>query len=430
LSILFGIAVMVAIAIATIPIPWSPAPATVTRARIPEIEQTWQSQYTDYFGTTPGSPLTVDEINATLKRLNADIGRHLALVYIFPQLQELELILVIPNRQPLRKTFANVPQATLLPVVTAFQTEMLRPLRFKPDLTAAQQLYRWFLSPFAAELQAAKVDALVFCVGAGLRSLPFVALHDGQQFLIEKYSLSLIPAFTLTQLQHDRLHKTQVLAMGASEFTNLNALPAVPLELDSVKAMWQSNLFLNQDFTLDNLKQQLSSQDYAIVHLATHAQFKPGDPSNSFIQLWQEDQLNLSQIQQLNWKQLPVELLVLSACQTAVGDPQAELGFAGLSFHAGVKSTLASLWQVSDIGTLGLMREFYWQLAQPEVTIKAEALQRAQLAMLKGQVRIENQFLYNSSNPLPLTAELTQSQTLKFSQPYYWAGFTLVGSPW
>lgn len=427
---ILGIAVLVAIAIVLIQTLWFPAPVITTRSRIPEIEQTWQTQYTEYFGTTAGSPLTADEINATLNRLNTEIGKRLALVYIFPQPQELELILVRPNTQPIRKTLTDVPQATLLPVVTDFQTEMVRPLRFKPDLAAAQQLYRWFLSPFAADLQAAKIDALVFCVGAGLRSLPFAALHDGQQFLIEKYSLSLIPAFTLTHLQHDRLHKTQVLAMGASEFMNLNALPAVPVELNSVQELWQSNLFLNQEFTLDNLRQQLSSQNYAIVHLATHAQFKPGVPGDSFIQFWQEEQLNLDQIQQLNWKTLPVELLVLSACQTAVGDPQAELGFAGLSFHAGVKSTLASLWQVSDTGTLGLMREFYWQLAQPEVTTKAEALQRAQLAMFKGQVRIENQHLYNSSHSIPLSAELSQSQTLKFSHPYYWAGFALVGSPW
>jgi CHAT domain-containing protein len=127
----------------------------------------------------------------------------------------------------------------------------------------------------------------------------------------------------------------------------------------------------------------------AIIHLATHADFNretPVTPTFSY----GDTQLKMNQLRQMRWNQPPqVELLVLSACRTAVGDVDAELGFGGLAVQAGVKSALASLWSVSDGGTLALMSEFYRQLSQPDVTIKAEALRRAQIAMLRGQLRLE-----------------------------------------
>jgi CHAT domain-containing protein len=125
-----------------------------------------------------------------------------------------------------------------------------------------------------------------------------------------------------------------------------------------------------------------------------------------------------------------VELLVLSACTTAVGDEDAELGFAGLAVQAGVKSALASLWYVSDAGTLGLMSEFYQQLRT--APIKAEALRQAQLGMLKGKVRLQDGRLHNSGSlqGTPLPGELVARGDKNLSHPYYWAAFTMIGSPW
>jgi CHAT domain-containing protein len=127
-----------------------------------------------------------------------------------------------------------------------------------------------------------------------------------------------------------------------------------------------------------------------------------------------------------------VELLTLSACRTAVGDEQVELGFAGLAVQAGVKSALASLWYLSDRGTLALMSGFYQQLRQPDVTIKAEALRRVQIAMLRGQVRQENGQLQGVEQlgGIPLPPQLAAQGDQDFSHPYYWAGFTMIGSPW
>jgi CHAT domain-containing protein len=138
----------------------------------------------------------------------------------------------------------------------------------------------------------------------------------------------------------------------------------------------------------------------------------------------------LNQLEELKLSNPQVELLVLSACTTAVGDEQAELGFAGLAVHAGVKSALASLWYVSDVGTLGLMTEFYQQLRT--APIKAEALRQAQLAMLRGEVRLQDGYLVRSGNnqALPLPSELAARGDRNLSHPYYWAAFTMIGSPW
>ena len=141
-----------------------------------------------------------------------------------------------------------------------------------------------------------------------------------------------------------------------------------------------------------------------------------------------DTKLHLDQLRQLGWNNPPVELLVLSACRTALGDEQAELGFAGLSVLAGVKSSLASLWYVSDQGTLGLMTEFYQQLNS--APINAEALRQTQLALLKGQVRLEGGKLRTPGIEVPLPPELALLGNQTLEHPYYWAAFTMIGNPW
>ncbi|MDJ0517833.1 MAG: CHAT domain-containing protein, partial [Trichodesmium sp. MO_231.B1] len=138
----------------------------------------------------------------------------------------------------------------------------------------------------------------------------------------------------------------------------------------------------------------------------------------------------LDQIRELGWSQPAVDLLVLSACKTAFGDKNAELGFAGLAVAAGVKSALASIWYVSDEGTLGLMTEFYTHLNNAE--IKAEALRQAQLTMLRGEVVIAEGELRGSAarGAVVLPSALGNVENQDLSHPYYWAGFTMVGSPW
>ncbi|MEQ9481495.1 CHAT domain-containing protein, partial [Coleofasciculus sp. F4-SAH-05] len=298
-------------------------------------------------------------------------------------------------------------------------------------LQPAQNLYNWLIKPIANELADANIDTLLFSLDGGLRTVPLAALHDGENFLIETYSLSLIPTFSLMNTDYQPIPDAKILAMGASEFEELNPLPAVPVELSTItQQMGTGEVFLNQEFTKQNLIQQRQVTPYQIIHLGTHGNFNEGDASHSYVQLW-DDKLDLTEMRQLNWDNPPVELLVLSACRTAIGSKDAELGFAGLAVASGVKTALGSIWQVSDGGTLVLMSEFYTHLG--ETQIKAEALRQAQLSMLRGDVVIEGGQLRGEGVPdnLMLPPELAETlDKVDLSNPYYWSAFTLIGSPW
>jgi CHAT domain-containing protein len=329
-----------------------------------------------------------------------------------PKKLQLEIIMLTAEKPPVRKIIPNVSQEDLLKQIKQFTNELEDPSKTnsKSYLPAAQQLYQWIIDPVAQELREQRIDNLAFSVDPGLRSVPFAALYDGRQFLIEQYSLSLIPSVNLVDTRYVNLKKSelQVLAMGLSEAVeDQQALPAVPAEIAGIfkDQSWTGASFLNQEVTLDNLKRQRELKPYGIIHLATHGEFKPGLRSNSFIQLW-DAKLHLDQVRQLGWNNPPVELLVLSACRSALGDPKAELGFAGFAVQAGVKTAVASLWTVNDAATLGLMLEFYKQLK--DAPIRAEALRQAQISLLKG----------------------TNQQGKNLTHPYYWAPFTMIGSPW
>jgi CHAT domain-containing protein len=261
-----------------------------------------------------------------------------------------------------------------------------------------------------------------------LRSIPLAALHDGKGFIIERYSVGLMPSLALTDTRYRDVRNLNVLAMGADKFSQAKPLPSVPVELAAITdGLWKGKSFLNQGFTLKNLKEARNEEAYGIIHLATHAEFLPGKPSNSYIQFW-DTKLRLDQLPLLSLNKPPVELLVLSACRTALGDTGAELGFAGLAVQAGVKSALGSLWYVSDDGTFGLMTEFYQKLK--EAPIKAEALRVAQLAMIRGEVRLQGGKLVTTGGNFPLPANLAQLRDKNLTHPYYWSSFTMIGNPW
>ncbi len=295
-------------------------------------------------------------------------------------------------------------------------------------LKPAQSLYKWLVAPMDAELELQKIDTVLFEMPDGMRDRPVAAFHDGKKFMVEKYSLGLIPNLNLVDTRYRSLRQLQALVMGASEFTDskLKPLPAVPLEIKVVSSNWSGASFLNQSFNLENLTNQRNQTPFGIVHLATHAEFISG--GDSYIQLWGNEKLKPEQIRNLGWKD--VELLVLSACKTATGDQTDQLGFAGLAFQSGVKSVLASLWQVSDEGTLSLMSEFYRQMSRPEIKIKADGLKQAQLSMINKEVTLKDGTIRSVRGTPIILPNSTLPINGDLSHPFYWAGFALVGSPW
>ncbi|MBE9126206.1 MULTISPECIES: CHAT domain-containing protein, partial [unclassified Coleofasciculus] len=339
----------------------------------------------------------------------------------------LELILVTSSGTVVRRQVGGATRSQVLEKAQQLRNDVTN-WRRTDYRGSTKQFYQWLVAPLEKELQAQEINNISFIMDAGLRSIPVAALNDGNQFLIERYSVGLIPSFSLTDTRYQDLRNDQVLAMGAAKFIDQKSLPAVPVELGAITdQLWSGKEFLNERFTLENLKQARSSQPFGIIHLATHAEFRPGKPSNSYIQFW-NSKLGLDELPQLKLNEPSLELLVLSACRTALGDEEAELGFAGLAVMAGSKSALGSLWYVNDEATLGLMTAFYHYLKAAPV--KTEALRQAQLAMLKGDVRIEDGHLIVANERIPLPPELAHLGNRQLTHPYYWSAFTLIGSPW
>ncbi|HEY9798555.1 MAG TPA: CHAT domain-containing protein, partial [Leptolyngbyaceae cyanobacterium] len=395
-----------------------------------ELDARFTNSFVQYFGQTASPPTTsLNEAREMMQKIQQETGAIPALIYVFfyptnlassqesllPQPNDqLELVLVTGKGKAIARQ-VPVTREQVLKVAQEFRSTVTNVRNNLGYLSPSQQLYQWLVAPLEADLQAQKVNNLVFVMDTGLRSLPVAALHDGQGFLVERYSVGLMPSLSLTDTRYVDIRNAKVLAMGADNFTDQKPLPAVPMELALITGqLWSGKSFLNEAFTLEKLKQLRASEPFGIIHLATHGAFKAGKPSNSYIQLWNK-KLQLDQVRQLGLNDPPAQLLVLSACRTALGDEEAELGFAGLAVQAGVKSALASLWSVDDEATLGLMASFYEQLKK--APIKAEALRQAQLAMLTGKTRMEGGKLLTEYGNFPLSPQLAKSGNRNLIHP-------------
>jgi CHAT domain-containing protein len=279
---------------------------------------------------------------------------------------------------------------------------------FDLTLPQLQKMYDLVVRPEAADLAASKVETLVFVLDGVLRNIPMTALHDGQKFLVEQYSIALTPGLQLLaprSLKQERLGAL-VAGLGAARPPEFSALPNVENEVKKIASEMPSQVLFNQKFTNSAFTDRVSAISYPIVHLATHGQFSSQE-DKTFILTW-DGKIKVNQLSSLLKtvelsRDNSLELLVLSACETAQGDDRSALGLAGVAVRSGARSTVATLWRVNDDASATLMTQFYDQLIQASKTgiSKAEALRRAQLAILK--------------NP-------------EYKSPYYWAAYVLLGN--
>lgn len=324
---------------------------------------------------------------------------------IYPIILEdrLEVVLSLPQ-QPLRHYSSPVSRAQIESSITQIRRHLVTRTT-RQFLPIAQQLYDWLIRPVEEDLANSGTKTLVFVLDGPLRNVPMAVLNDGQQYLLEKYSLALTPGLQLVDprpLQKDQLN---VLTAGLTESRQgFSALPNVLPELQQIQQEVQSRVLLNESFTSPGFQEAIATNPASVVHLATHGKFS-SELEETFILTW-DDRININQLNTLLQtadltQTNPIELLVLSACQTAAGDRQAALGLAGIAVRAGARSTLATLWQVSDEATAILMDEFYRGLNNTAST-KAEALRQAQLKIL----------------------EIPEFRR----HPYYWAPYVIVGN--
>jgi CHAT domain-containing protein len=249
---------------------------------------------------------------------------------------------------------------------------------------SAEQLYRWLIEPIEASLAAAGIDTLVFVPDGTLRTIPFAALHDGEGFLIERFAVATTMGLTISTAEPLEPDGARFLMAGISQARDgFQSLDQVPEELGALHEIYGGTLLLDEQFRIERFEEEIVEGRPQVVHLATHAVF--GDEPNSSFLLAYDGRISLSRLSELiratRFRDDPLELLTLSACETALGDEQAALGLTGVAIRSGARSAIGSLWRVPDRGTASLMTKFYRSLGRPGMT-KAKALQEAQNAMI------------------------------------------------
>ncbi|MEM9008979.1 MAG: CHAT domain-containing protein, partial [Cyanobacteria bacterium P01_F01_bin.86] len=391
---------------------------------------------------------TVDQIRTSSRGQNLepenfpDLANNLRLLpqktaALYPLILEdrLELVLVMPEGPPLRYPVEVSSQALNQAIVNFGQALKTPSSDIEP---LAQQLYQWLIGPLAMQLDQANIEAIIYAPDGALRYIPLAALHDGEQYLAQQFSISHITAASLTDLNvQPQSQDRQLLAAacaeceftisaGETEFT----FPDLPFTEVEVKTLAEQvdgvDVLLNQEFNAEALN---NLSGYDIVHLATHAAFVTGSPDESFIVFGSGETINLRNIKR-EWTLDNTELVVLSACETAVGSTDLGSGIEilGLGYRieqAGAQATLASLWRVSDGGTQKLMQAFYDALQQGMG--KSAALQAAQQAMITGDFSA-----VGGDRGLVVVVDEDADRAATFSDglshPYYWAPFILIGN--
>ncbi|MFB2917664.1 CHAT domain-containing protein [Aerosakkonema funiforme] len=257
-------------------------------------------------------------------------------------------------------------------------------------LPQAQKIYDLLIRPMDRDGELINIKTLVFINDGVLRKIPMAALHDGKQFLIQKYAIATTPSLSLTASKPIERRNFKALSVGLTvERPPFAPLANVATEVAEVQKILGGTKLLDKDFTLNRLETELRQNNFPIIHMATHGKFGV-DAASTFL-LGYDRRIGIDEIDNLlrfagrnnaaNKNKQPVELLTLSACQTAAGDNRAALGIAGVAVRAGVRSALASLWYINDEATVPLIEAFYTQLRQPNIS-KAEALRRAQMKLI------------------------------------------------
>lgn len=329
---------------------------------------------------------------------------------IYPMLlpDRLAIIFDLPG-QPLEYQVIRLPRSDIETTVKALRRDLTEPGRTPEVIREATQIYQWLIAPLEpALLRHSHIKTLVFVLDGALRNIPMGVLYDGNQYFIEKgYGIAVAPRLNLFRPQPSDQFTILRGGVGIPQVIEGNSFPAIEQlgeELEQIPAeLTRGAPLINEAFTKANIEQQLQTNEFSALHWKTHGIYS-SDPSGTYLVAYQDsiranDLLEIVQSARQR-RAAPLELMVLSACETAEGDDRAILGLAGIAVQAGARSTVSTLWRASDDANTKLMARFYQVLTQPDTT-KAEALRQAQLSLLK-----------ESGYPAP----------------YYWATYVLVGN--
>lgn len=351
-------------------------------------------------------PIAIDRVVEQTEALSKNPSNALAAV-IYPIILEdsLEVVLKLPNQSDLFYYSTAVSKQDVEETLLELRNQITQPESQLSVKALSQQVYDWLIRPAEPTLSNNQIGTLVFVLDGFLKNIPMAALYDGDRYLVETYGVALTPGLELLNPQPIDRQDMRLLFAGLSDpIEGFSPLTAVEQEKEGILAeVPKTTVLLNQAFTANALETQIEQTSFQVVHLATHGEFS-SERNKTFIRS-QDRRINmddLSQILQARQVQSdPIELLTLSACQTAEGDKKAALGLAGVAVQAGARSTLASLWSIDDRASAFLMTEFYKQLVENPSFSKSQALRQAQLKLV------------NHPN---------------YSHPSYWSPYVLLGN--
>jgi CHAT domain-containing protein len=345
------------------------------------------------------------------------------------------ILLATPNVVVSRDS--KIKREDLYALIRGFRATLNNPTQ--DPLPQAQALYQVLMLPIADDLRQAGAKTLMLDLDDMLRYVPFAALHDGTHYVVESLSVAMV-----TEAARDKLGRApkpdwSVWGLGVTKGgADYEALPYANIELNGIagqKGILAGKVMLDTAFTENSLRDGLD-RSYPVIHIASHFQFTSGSMDDSFLLLGDGTHLTLAQIKtKLNFNS--VELLTLSACETAVGDDSTSHtgveveGLGAIAQQAGAKAVLATLWPVADASTAALMRALY-QAHKVDHLDKADSLRQAQLALLRGSVTVE--VSSNAERGLARHAagqpsgHFVVNPKAPYAHPFFWAPFLLMGN--
>jgi CHAT domain-containing protein/Tfp pilus assembly protein PilF len=367
---------------------------------------------------TPSRASKVDELRESegLMQDVRDLGAGVVAICTLVGETKLHIVLITPDIVIAREY--PIGRAALEKKITTFRKVLQSPA--DDPRTLANDLCNILIGPIAKDLEAAHAHILMWSLDGMLRYLPIAALFDGQEYMLQRYCNVEFTLASRTRLAATPTPGWRALGMGVSKAEpGFVALPSVPEELRNIVrdensktglGVLPGKVLLDAEFTADQLKDSLRVS-YPVVHIASHFELQPASEDSSFLLLGDGSHLTLTELGLIPNLFSNVDLVTLSACNTAVGLTNASgaewesLGM--IAQRKGAKAVIATLWPVADDSTKILMQQFYRVHEMERGISKAEALRRAQLALLEG---------VGSSNPS------------RFAQPYFWAPFVLIGN--
>ena len=328
------------------------------------------------------------------------LGKHTAAIYPIIFSDRLEILASLP--EGMKRYTVSVSEDDLNNEINRFRARLEKRTTHQYK-RHAMKIYSWLIEPLIADLEAQKVETLIFIPDGSFRTIPITALYDGKDFLISRYAVATTPNLTLTHPQPLPRDNLKILIAGLTDgVQGFPPLPNVDSEVKRINDLYNSSLLENTNFTQNHFEQTLNNEAYSIIHIASHGKFK-SDVRSTFL-LTYDSKINMDTLEAYmagtKYRDKPVELLTLSACQTAVGDDKAALGLGGIAVKAGARSALATLWYINDEASSLIIKDFYNNLKDSKLS-KAQSLRLAQINLINDR---------------------------RFKHPSYWAPFLLIGN--